>query len=852
MRPVVVLFYFCDSNDERRSTATAIVRSLLRRLLKERPKLFKHMKDDYEGNLDNLPYLWSFLRRMLNDPERKISQVYLVIDALDECHRSSRNALLRHLGDESSNLDAKILISCRPNQDIQIPANSRHLSIDSATISDDLARVIQARVGELSKFSDRLKAKVAKVLLNSAGATFLWATLVIEDLKRVSPEDFGHEVKDSRIEERIQRSIPGSLNEVYDKILNQIDPENQERVKIILSCVVTARRPLTIDELTMAYALASKKWTRKNMPSKDFLDERRHTYKLCEPLVYVDSKWRVNLVHQSAREYLLSNYLRVNYFSSNSRLKPFIIFRLAGLSLILCADIYTMDGNFRLAVIVSSLVVLALTIPIVVEVPSKLRHLEPFNFIFLGLRHILGVLSMITSISRYHIDQNEAHFQMFYICWQFLVMAPFKQETEEVSDRPSSPFRYAAEEWQEHALAASKAVLVHPTWVAENLHNKPILRDTWLLAASERGQLKVVELLAKNGASLITRDSQGCTPLALAAGNGYDLLVKWLLDTQMVDLNCKSNSSQTPLSFAAAKGHNTVVMQLLAMDDIDVDSKDQYRRSPLWYAAAYRQEAVLQLLVTIPDVDPNFCDVKFGTALSWAAKEGNDVVIELLLGATNIDPNSIDITRYHLAPLSWAAWYGHKRAVRQLLTAKGIEPNYQDHFGQTPLSFAAANGHNEVVEQLLATDSIDPDLKDRFGQTPLLLAAANGHRVVVKQLLTRSDVNPNSKDNKDGWTPLSWAVVNGHDAVVKLLLDNDSVDPDTKDNCGRTALSLAVESRQSLLTELTLNNDVNNYSDDMRLGLPLTTQTLYASSSVSHNAICDGCDKVRAILSYVN
>jgi ankyrin repeat protein len=47
-----------------------------------------------------------------------------------------------------------------------------------------------------------------------------------------------------------------------------------------------------------------------------------------------------------------------------------------------------------------------------------------------------------------------------------------------------------------------------------------------------------------------------------AAENGYEAVVKLLLETGKVDVNLKDSSRRTPLSWAAENGHEAVVKLL--------------------------------------------------------------------------------------------------------------------------------------------------------------------------------------------------------------------------------------------------------------------------------------------------
>jgi ankyrin repeat domain-containing protein 50 len=92
---ITLAYYFCDNKDGRRNTAISILRSLLWQILKEKPMLFKHAKDDYDEMKDklselvkNLDTLWRIFQNILEDHDSK--DIIVLVDALDECESSSR------------------------------------------------------------------------------------------------------------------------------------------------------------------------------------------------------------------------------------------------------------------------------------------------------------------------------------------------------------------------------------------------------------------------------------------------------------------------------------------------------------------------------------------------------------------------------------------------------------------------------------------------------------------------------------------------------------------------------------------------------------------------------------------
>ncbi|KAJ5213561.1 hypothetical protein N7449_000730 [Penicillium cf. viridicatum] len=150
---------------------------------------------------------------------------------------------------------------------------------------------------------------------------------------------------------------------------------------------------------------------------------------------------------------------------------------------------------------------------------------------------------------------------------------------------------------------------------------------TSLSYASGAGSYMVTELLLRdNRVSPDNRDIKGRTPLSWAAENGYDAVVKQLLEAD-VDVDAKDNNGRTPLSWAAGNGHDAVVKQLLEAD-VDVDPKDGYARTSL---------SPIQQLLETGKVDSDAKDNSGQAPLSWPAQEGRTAV-KLLLETGRIDP----------------------------------------------------------------------------------------------------------------------------------------------------------------------------------------------------------------------
>jgi hypothetical protein len=83
-------------------------------------------------------------------------------------------------------LKAKFLMTCRQEPDILEFNMNGDLQIDSGEVNADLSKFIQAKVSDLSsrkKYPPGLTHDIEDTFRKKAGGTFLWASLVLEDLR---------------------------------------------------------------------------------------------------------------------------------------------------------------------------------------------------------------------------------------------------------------------------------------------------------------------------------------------------------------------------------------------------------------------------------------------------------------------------------------------------------------------------------------------------------------------------------------------------------------------------------------------------------------------------------------------
>ncbi|KAI1109378.1 hypothetical protein F5Y14DRAFT_30227 [Nemania sp. NC0429] len=771
-------YFFCDDKNQDRKTPTDILRSLIWQLLLQRNELFKkHMQPDFDKYSDSRLFddlfcnffpLWRIFQEMLLDAEA--GEVFILIDALDECDPSTRKGLLQNIRDffmESPKLGRKVklLITCRPEiPDIEgeLKGAGVSLRMDHAHINNDLSEYIDFKTNELAEkkgYPPHLKKQVQDALTIDSGGTFLWVSLMVAELGRGDVLQF-------QVQEKLKR-LPRGLDEIYASILDRVSPDIQHVARFILHFMVAAKRPLKMFEIKTAYASSSAACRNTLAPTYQDVQVYNDIFLACSSILYVPNpskgdRAELNFCHQSVKDFLMGDYNPgiMKWYHTTFDDANYLIFKT-------CWRYLSAED-------------------------CKLGNL------IIGREEVDGMVQLD------ELRHQSFRSDILHLSYPFL--------------------KYASYAWTIHAIASQPALLKARDFEID-VTNAPVLRDTWLLQTAREGQALVLGLLLERGANRHVINSLGQTLLSNAAEKGHEAIAKLLLDTGEADLDFKDRFGQTPLTYAAVRGHEAIVKLLLNTGRVDPNSEDKLERTPLLLAAHAGCVANVKLLLDTGKVEPDFKDKRNRTPLFRAVQQGHEAIVELLLDTRKVDPDLH--TRDHQTPLSCAVQKGHKAIVKLLLDTDKVDPDLKGEFNRTLLSYATERGDDTIVRLLLNTGKVDPDSKDAFDWTPLLYAAGNGHKAIVKLLLNTGKVNPDSKDtfgrtplsyaagkgyeaivelllntskvdpdskNKNfNWTPLFYAADEGHEATVKLLLNTGKVDPDSKDEANRTPLSYAVE-----------------------------------------------------------
>ena len=316
-----------------------------------------------------------------------------------------------------------------------------------------------------------------------------------------------------------------------------------------------------------------------------------------------------------------------------------------------------------------------------------------------------------------------------------------------------------------------------------------------------------LKLLSQAGGAkqLSTLTAKNQTALHLSASGGCEYVVDAILDSIESDgygpaLTQRDSEGRTPLHVAAQHGRHEVVRSLLkkASQAPPVTTlQDGGRNTPLHLAIQNGNYRVVDELLTMGKTR---CKYKKREASESEAQ--TDLMIQDGGGRLPI----------HLAVRSGDARVVQKICDDHLEVGKSLD--VFDSESQSPLHIAAQDGLADITNILLASGA-EPDIGDDRSRTPLLLACKSGHMSITK-LLLRAGADPIYTDSSRR-SALHEAVESGTVPMVKEVLDASRAMADEskfigmRDDKGNTALHLAakrgeIDIMRALLSPDTVQN----------------------------------------------
>ncbi|KAF3941614.1 Inversin [Dactylella cylindrospora] len=698
-----VAYYYFDFNSKDSGDVSNVLRSLIAQLAGKKQKLPEAVTDMYDHycqsrELPDQPRLLSVLSSLISGFE----DCFVIIDALDECAaQGSREDMLNMLTAIKTGLPA---------------ANHLHLLTFSRKEADIENAVAPLTAAAISLDTDKVDMDIQ---------LFRWVACQLDILKQCRTE---------RKLKMALEEMPKTIYDIYDRIVDNIDPGYRDEAKTAFQWLAVSQRPLYLEELAEAAFLDPE----KGLEAENKLWNADFILEVCSSLVTTVTKVagtttrvEVKFAHSSVKEYFLATKTRQRKQSE-----------------------FSMTESQAQELVAR----------------QCLMYLDMLNDWESVTKTQLDEFPLMRFAAKYwpnHVqrarDTNKAVLPASVEKLVLDILGP---------DDPPAFRNWLSiydpdHEWREDEIETNLVNVPSPIYYAASL-----------------GLLEVVQMLLDEGADANDRGGVHGSPLQAAVWKANLAIVELLLDND-ADVAAEGGQHGSAIHIASLRGNLDIVKTLLDHEAQPTNRSGRFG-SALHAAAEGGQLAVVKLLLSRPDVDPNLPDDLGRTPLWLAAQSGHADVVQLLLESKGVDADSLDNKRY--TPIWCAAQNGHSKVV-EILLRFDVMPDRQDPPGRTPLSFAAQSGHDEVVRLLLGRKDVNPDLGDECNITPLTRAAQSGHIAIVKMLLEKG-VNPDPKAMY-GETPIAGAARHGHVSVMKLLLERD-LDLEWKDAYGRTALDFAV------------------------------------------------------------
>ena len=289
-------FYFFCHGDKAKATISSFLRSMAWQMALKHPEILQIMMNiiTKEKQLGQADYriVWRklFLDGILRVRLKKAH--FWIIDALDECRSDAELVPLLLKVPEAGPIRF-LLTSRNPfesyKQVIQPKINIFSEEILPEDTDSDISLYLQANMSHLPSVDDTARQTMLSQILKKSAGCFLWVSLVLQELRQV------HTSVEIR---EVLENIPSDMDELYSRILNLMSmaPYGKLLAKAILTWTVCSARPLTTHELYHALQI----------DIKDSIDDvQKAITASCGQLVYIDAQSRVQMVHQTARDFLL-------------------------------------------------------------------------------------------------------------------------------------------------------------------------------------------------------------------------------------------------------------------------------------------------------------------------------------------------------------------------------------------------------------------------------------------------------------------------------------------------------------------------------------------------------------------
>ncbi|KAJ6032624.1 hypothetical protein N7540_003356 [Penicillium herquei] len=726
-----LVYWYFRFGDDMTQSVDPMIRSLIRQL--SRSPLAESVTELWKKNALKGSELESdaISELFLDVVSRITGEIYLVIDALDECPEnafsSERGLALSFLMDtlERFNKKVHILVTSRQEYDIEKKLGAFPRIDLEASLAKDVESFV-ARSIEKSLLKDRLDQKTKDLimtrLLSSKERRFRWAELQIIELKQcLGPEEV----------EEVLNAVPETLEDAYRQVLNRIKRNRDKQLARDVFMTICCS-PIALD-LNLVAAIVGVSFP-DSIPM------------VCTTQLVSVYEEQIRFAHFSVQEFLIVPETGGPYHE--------------------CQFSQTSGHMFLLTKTLNCLLEQR-TLLTKTEVKAKAKGQAFFLYAAKYWNTNLAALGDLDQLSSEMQDKIDGIFTEPNVYYNW-VRGSFGiwRFSDDVEENSSSLEEYDEPLYQASSMGLFRTVTKLLNQDADHDAESMAYRyGRAVQAASNKGHEMIVRLLFDRGADVNTEAGRYGGALQLASAGGYENIVRLLLD-QGAEVDADGLISGTALQAASKKGHENIV-RLLLDHKADVNAQGGEHGSPLKAAIWEGHENIVELLL---DQGAEFSTQRgyhetTMSAFSAAVYLGRANIVQILLD------RGADLSAYGLFTdlLQTVIREGHEEILGMLLSRA------PDMDGQETINCAdfmveqTITCGNESIMQMLLDRGVDVNTQLLSGKNILQTASFKGQANIVQLLLDRdADINA----HPEGSSALLIAIFAEHKEIVQMLLDH--------------------------------------------------------------------------------
>lgn len=279
-------------------------------------------KDEINFDYDNDRVIWRkiFVSGVL---EGCLSPHYWVIDALDECSNAA-SFIDGMLAKINKSTPLRVLVVSRETSELRkqfLTLDTQQFQSEKISTADTLSDIevlVKLRASFLAVESDEDRTALVDKMLQKSNGSFLWTSLVLSELSNAHSRDETNQILED---------IPREMESLYNRALDSMTQSARaiQPAKAILTWATASVRPLKLNELEEALKLDI---------NSTFPRLWESIMALCGQLVMVDRFGKVQMIHETAREFLLSQHLEsefaINEVQAHTRIAKACLMYLTG------------------------------------------------------------------------------------------------------------------------------------------------------------------------------------------------------------------------------------------------------------------------------------------------------------------------------------------------------------------------------------------------------------------------------------------------------------------------------------------------------------------------------------------